>query len=97
MSGSHDLTSALGALDRKLDALDTMTEVNSFLVSALREHEQELMRMTPQETRDMLRRKAREIYRPDGGSRPNPKALAMLEQTLGNGQSAEIIAFPRRG
>jgi len=96
MSGQNELVSALGALDRKLDALDTMTEVNAFLVSTLREHEQDLLRMSPQETRDMLRSKARARYHPDGGAAPNARALDLLEETLGNGQTAEIIAFPTR-
>ncbi|KJZ23942.1 hypothetical protein [Tritonibacter mobilis] len=96
MSGNNEMQSALGALDEKLDALDTMTEVNSFLVSALREHEQELIRMSPQETREMLRQKARAYYRVDGGERPNPKALDLLEKTLGSGHTAEIIQFPVR-
>lgn len=96
MSGSNELTSALSALDTQLTKLDTMTEVNSFLVSALREHEQDLLRMTPQETRDMLRRKAREVYRPEGGTKPNAQALAMLEETLGNGHTAQIIPFRRQ-
>jgi len=90
------MASALGALDRKLDALDTMTEVNSFLVSVLREHEQDLIRMSPQETRELLRQKARAVYRPDGGTKPNAKALELLEETLGQGQSADIIPFPTR-
>ncbi|NIZ14951.1 hypothetical protein [Phaeobacter sp. HF9A] len=99
MSGNNDVTGALRVLDEKLETLGTMTEVNSFLITALREHEQDLMRMDPQETRAMLRRKARDLFRPDGGRAPNAAALALLEETLGNGQSAEIIAFPgpRRG
>lgn len=96
MSGSNELNSALSALDTQLTKLDTMTEVNSFLVSALREHEQDLLRMTPQETREMLRRKAREVYRPEGGTKPNAQALAMLEETLGNGHTAQIIPFRKR-
>ncbi|TNJ41862.1 hypothetical protein FGE21_12985 [Phaeobacter sp. B1627] len=91
------MTRAMTALDKQLDALETMTEVNSFLVSAMREHEQELTRMSPQETREMLRAKARAIYRPDGGLKPNASALQLLEETLGRGQSAEIIPFRPRG
>lgn len=97
MSGTNEMKNALSELDEKLNALDTMTEVNSFLVSALREHEQELIRMSPQETRDMLREKARVRYRADGGETPNPQALDMLEKTLGNGHTAEIIKFPSGG
>ena len=95
MTQSTELSGALRVLDEKLEQLDNMTEVNGFLVRALRDHEQELMRMTPEETRAMLRVEARAIYRPDG-TKPNAKALAMLEATLGSGQSAEIIPFPSR-
>ncbi|KUP92077.1 hypothetical protein [Tritonibacter horizontis] len=92
----NDATHALSVLDEKLEALDTMTEVNSFLVSALREHEAVLKQMSAEETRDMLRRKARAVYRAEGGQKPNPKALELLEKTLGKGPSAEIIPFPTR-
>ena len=95
MSCSNELTRAFDALDQKLDALGTMTEVNSFLVAALREHEHDLMRMSPQETRALLRRKAREKYRTDGGETPNPAALELLEETLGTGQTADVIPFPQ--
>ncbi|MFP3382212.1 hypothetical protein [Tritonibacter sp. SIMBA_163] len=95
MSSSTELTRAVEALDEKLDALDTMTEVNSFLVAALRDHEQDLKRMSPQETRAMLRRKAREKYRADGGEAPNPAALDLLEETLGTGHTADVIPFPQ--
>ncbi|OIQ29842.1 MAG: hypothetical protein BM562_10635 [Alphaproteobacteria bacterium MedPE-SWcel] len=97
MSGRNEMTHAMTALDRQLDALETMTEVNSFLVMAMREHEQDLIRMSPQETRDMLRTKARAMYRPDGGLKPNVRALELLEETLGRGQSAEVIPFPTPG
>ncbi|CUH75220.1 hypothetical protein TRM7557_00277 [Tritonibacter multivorans] len=96
MTQSTELSGALKVLDEKLEQLDVMTEVNGFLVRALRDHEEELMRMTPEETRAMLRVEARATYRPDGTS-PNPEALAMLEATLGTGQTADIIPFPARG
>ncbi len=96
MTGRNEMTRALRVLDEKLEALDTMTEVNSFLVKTLRDHEQDLKQMSAQDTRALLRQKARSLYRPEDGSKPNAKALELLEQTLGTGETAEIIPFPKR-
>ena len=95
MTQSTELSGALRVLEEKLEQLDTMTQVNGFLLRALRDNEQKLMQMTPEETRAMLRVAARATYRPDGTS-PNAEALAMLEATLGSGKTADIIPFPSR-
>lgn len=95
MTTQTDLSGALEVLDEKLEQLDVMTEVNGFLVRALRDHEQELLRMSAEETRAMIRREARATYAPDGPT-PNAAALNLLEATLGNGETAEVIPFPQR-
>ncbi len=96
MSAQSNMTEALELLNEKLDVLQVMTEVNSFLVAQMRENKDVLKQMSDQEARDMLRRKARAVYHFDGGSSPNAKAMALVEKTLGNPVSAQIIPFPTR-
>lgn len=96
MTAQSNMTEALELLNDKLDVLQVMTEVNSFLVAQMQENKEVLQQMSAQEARNMLRRKARAKYRADGGSQPNAKALALVEKTLGNAVSAQIIPFPTR-
>lgn len=96
MSEHSEMTQTLEVLSEKLQVLDTMTEVNGFLVESLRDNADAFKKMSDDETRALLRQKARARYRTDGGTAPNPTVLAMIEETLGKGQSAQIIPFAPR-
>ncbi|CUH87953.1 hypothetical protein PH5382_01882 [Phaeobacter sp. CECT 5382] len=97
MSANQNLNAALGALESKLETLKTLTDANQFMVEALKEQGEALQAMAAGPARKMLRDQARAKFSPDGGSTPNPAVLAILEKSLGSGQSAQIIAFPAAG
>lgn len=96
MPAYKNVNEALGALDAKLDTLKTMAEANGFLVAALKNDATALREMDEEGSRAMLRARARAVYAPGTGSAPNPEVLALLEEILGRGKSAEIIRFPVR-
>ncbi|MBT8154146.1 hypothetical protein KMP13_09610 [Epibacterium ulvae] len=90
-----NVNEALGALDRKVEVLNNLVLANDFLVSCMREEAERLHVMGGDETREMLRERARAKFRQNDGEEPNPAVLSILEQALGNGHTAEIIPFPR--
>lgn len=89
-----NVNEALGALDRKVEVLNNLVLANDFLVSCMREEAGRLHVMAGDETREMLRERARKKFRHEDGDEPNPAVLSILEQALGNGETAEIIPFP---
>ncbi|MGR3760168.1 hypothetical protein ACUXV3_08535 [Roseobacteraceae bacterium NS-SX3] len=96
MTAHRNLSTALGELDEKLRTLKDMAEANGFLISALKDDGDALKRMEAEASRAMLRARARAVFDPESGSSPNAGVLAVLEEALGQGQTAEIIPFPGR-
>ena len=89
-----NVNEALGALDRKIEVLNNLVVANDFLVTCMREEGERLQVMGGDETRNMLRERARRKFHQDSGEAPNPAVLSILEQALGNGHTAEVIPFP---
>lgn len=89
-----NVSEALGALDRKIEVLNNLVVANDFLVKCMREEAERLNLMGGEETRDMLRQRARRKFSKEDGEEPNPAVLSILEQALGNGHTADIIPFP---
>ncbi len=89
-----NVNDALGALDHKIEVLNNLVTANDFLVTCMREEAERLTALGGDETREMLRQRARRKFRQNGGEQPNPAVLSILEQALGNGANAEIIPFP---
>ncbi len=90
-----NVNEALGALDHKIELLNNLVVANDFLVRCMREEAERLQLMGGEETRSMLRRRARDQFRAGDGFEPNAAVLEILEQALGNGHTAEIIQFPK--
>ncbi|SCZ64351.1 hypothetical protein SAMN04488118_105228 [Epibacterium ulvae] len=90
----YSLDDAFGELDRKVAELNNLVKANDFMITCLREEREVLSMMDREETRDMLRERARGIFSPAGGEAPDADVLAILEQALGSGHTAEIIPFP---
>jgi len=93
MSANSNLSEALGVLDEKLQSLNAMTLANQFLVDALRDHEAKLKALDGEGARGFLRQSARVKFGDDEACKD---VLAILEQVLGQRQSADIIQFPGR-
>ncbi len=90
----NDVNDALGVLDRKIEVLNNLVTANDFMITCMREEATRLNQMDGEATRTMLRNRARQTFRPQGGQQPNAAVLAILEEALGNGHSAEVIQFP---
>lgn len=80
-------------LDEKLQSLNAMMLANQFLVDALRDHETKLKALDAEGARGFLRQSARVKFGDDDAQKG---ILAILEQVLGQRQSAKIIQFPGR-
>ncbi|AHD01490.1 hypothetical protein [Leisingera methylohalidivorans] len=97
MSAHSNLNTALLVLTEKLQSLNDLVTANRFMIDALADQGDALKQMDGVQTKDMLRRQAREKFHPDTGTVPNAAALAILEGVLSHHQdSAEIIPFPSR-
>lgn len=81
-------------LEDKLLHLQCLTEANEFMIDFLKEQGAALKEMGAEEARTLLRKAARLRFGPDAEAGANPDVLAILEETLGTGETAEIIAFP---
>lgn len=91
MSANSNLTEALGVLDEKLQALNTMMLANQFLVDSLRDHDVRLKALDVEGARSFLRQSARVRFSEDDAM---PEVLAMVLQILKPRQTADIIPFP---
>ncbi len=96
MSLKQDKAAALAALEQKLQHLSHLTKANQFMVEVLKEQGDRLHHIDANEARNMLRAQAREVFGSAEAETQNPAVLAILEQTLGAEQSAQIIPFPKR-
>lgn len=94
MSADQKLSLALATLEQQLETLKTLTDANEFMVSALKEQGDALRMMEAETARELLRKQARARFGEDSGSEPDAAVLAVLEESLGTGLSAEIIPFP---
>lgn len=97
MSANQNLTTALGALESKLETLKILTDANQFMVEALKDQGDVLSELEAEPARRLLRAQARARFDPKSGAEPNAAVLAILEKSLGGGQDAEIIPFPQGG
>ena len=96
MSAIRGTTAALSELEEKLLHLKNLTEANQFMLEVLKDQGERLQEIDGDTARSMLRAQARSRFSPTKGKTPKPEVLAILEQTLGTQQSAQIIPFPKR-